>query len=151
MLLKCQVGLPGIDMWSVGCILGELLTRKAMFPGASDDKNSELRQLEYMVSKWGVPNNHDFQKMIPNFSIPSDLAQVPQEPIVFPADTPKEALDLLKKLLVYNPYNRISAEDALKHPWFNDIHNPKDLIKCPEYPFDEKGLSAKEIHGMLKM
>jgi mitogen-activated protein kinase 15 len=38
----------------------------------------------------------------------------------------EQALDLLRKMLVFNPKNRITVEDALSHPYLKDFHNPQE-------------------------
>lgn len=38
----------------------------------------------------------------------------------------EQGLDLLKKMLIFNPKNRITVEDALAHPYFKDFHNPQE-------------------------
>jgi serine/threonine protein kinase len=37
----------------------------------------------------------------------------------------EQGLDLLKKMLIFNPKNRITVDDALTHPYFKDFHNPQ--------------------------
>lgn len=46
------------------------------------------------------------------------------------ASCPKDAVDLLRKCLVFNPKKRITAEEALKHPYVNQFHNPSDEPTC---------------------
>lgn len=38
----------------------------------------------------------------------------------------EDGLDLLSKMLVYNPRKRISADEALQHPWFHDVQLPQE-------------------------
>lgn len=97
-----------VDMWSVGCILGEMFVGKAIFPG-----NSTLNQIERVLELLGKPTKDDVDSM------ESALAKDCLDQInitkkksfnqFFP-NTPEDALDLLRNLLVINPNNRLTAE-----------------------------------------
>ena len=118
------------DMWSVGCIFGELLGGKPMFPGTST-----LSQINKVLEVTGKPNKEDIQ------SIQSELAQTMLETIVvsktkslkalYPKATLVE-LDLLNKLLQFNPNKRINVIQALEHPYVADFHEQyaESEIEC---------------------
>ena len=95
-------------MWSMGCILAELLLGKPVFPGTST-----LNQLDRVMEVTGRPSPEDVE------SINSPLAQTMLESL--PPTKPKklrdmfptasdDALDLMKNLLQFNPNKRLTAE-----------------------------------------
>jgi len=105
----------GVDMWSMGCILAELILGKPFFPGTST-----LNQLDRVLEVTGRPRPEDIE------AIQSPLAQTMLESLpptktrrlrdVFPTAS-EDALDLLKNLLHFNPNKRLTAEQALAHPY----------------------------------
>ncbi|TNN61431.1 Mitogen-activated protein kinase 15 [Liparis tanakae] len=94
-------------MWSLGCILGEMLLGKALFPGTST-----INQVEKIMI--AIPHPSPEELVLP---------QVPLEDLLQPS-APPDALDLLKALLVFNPDKRLTAEQALQHPYVARFHNP---------------------------
>ena len=109
------------DMWSVGCIFGELLGGKPMFPGTST-----LSQINKVLEVTGKPSKEDID------SINSELAPTMLENVVinktkslkalYPKATEDE-LDLLSKLLQFNPNKRIDVNTALEHNYVKDFHS----------------------------
>nr|XP_006635985.1 PREDICTED: mitogen-activated protein kinase 15 [Lepisosteus oculatus] len=122
----------GVDMWSIGCILGEMLLGKALFPGTST-----INQIERIMSAIPPPIHEDI------YSIKSDYgasviqrmlsrSRIPLEDLL-PPSVPPDALDLLQKLLVFNPDKRLTAEEALAHPYVSRFHSP---AKEPSLDYD---------------
>uniref|UniRef100_T1ISK1 Cyclin-dependent kinase 20 n=1 Tax=Strigamia maritima TaxID=126957 RepID=T1ISK1_STRMM len=105
----------GMDLWAVGCIFGEMLNYSPVFPGEND-----INQLSVVLQFLGTPTEESWPGMtqLPDYNkieFPKQKA-VPFEEIFQTACS--EAIDLLKKFLVYASNTRIPAEKALVHPYF---------------------------------
>jgi len=101
-------------MWSCGCILGELVIGRPIFPGTST-----LNQLEKIIRMVGQPSKSDVESI--NSTLANTLLDSMKKSQTaglkdFQGKCSKEALDLLKKLLSFNPAARLNVFDALQHP-----------------------------------
>eukprot|EP00928_Gymnodinium_smaydae_P082075 TRINITY_DN654_c0_g2_i1.p1 TRINITY_DN654_c0_g2~~TRINITY_DN654_c0_g2_i1.p1 ORF type:complete len:510 (+),score=129.97 TRINITY_DN654_c0_g2_i1:127-1656(+) len=118
----------GVDIWSVGCILGELVSGKPIFPGTST-----MNQLDRVMEVTGRPSPTDVEAIKSPFaatmleSLPLSRSRPLAE--MFPSAS-SEALDLMRSCLQFNPTKRSSAKDLLRHPYVNQFHNPDDEIGC---------------------
>eukprot|EP00232_Nephroselmis_pyriformis_P019008 CAMPEP_0182893668 /NCGR_PEP_ID=MMETSP0034_2-20130328/24611_1 /TAXON_ID=156128 /ORGANISM="Nephroselmis pyriformis, Strain CCMP717" /LENGTH=297 /DNA_ID=CAMNT_0025027425 /DNA_START=223 /DNA_END=1116 /DNA_ORIENTATION=- len=110
-----------VDMWSVGCIFAEMVNHRPLFPG-----DSEIDELFKIFRTLGTPNEErwpgvsnlpDYKTTFPSWNS-KDLAAV--VPALCPA-----GLDLLQKMLIYEPSKRISARTAIEHEYFNDVKVPE--------------------------
>ncbi|KAK8805586.1 hypothetical protein WA158_002242 [Blastocystis sp. Blastoise] len=110
-----------IDIWSAGVIIAELIQGEPLYQG-----DSEIDMLFKIFHSKGLPTETDWPgvSQLPDFKdqFPSwptrtlDKTITKAEPL---------ALDLLNKMLCYDPSKRITARDALQHPWFNDLDKSK--------------------------
>uniref|UniRef100_A0A6B2L6Z0 Mitogen-activated protein kinase n=1 Tax=Arcella intermedia TaxID=1963864 RepID=A0A6B2L6Z0_9EUKA len=132
-LLGSSTYTEGVDMWSVGCILGELLGGKPMFPG-----KSTTDQISKILEVTGRPTDEDIIAINSEFAsklletIPgADSHTHPKSLEVLYPEAPADALDLLRKLLYFNPDKRLSAQQSLEHPYVEQFHSPEEEIECP--------------------
>jgi len=119
----------GVDMWSIGCILAELLLGKPVFPG-----ESTMNQLEKIVEVCGNPTEEDKKSVASKF-VDSMMGSVTTSSIKGFSqfeNFDEDAKDLLKKLLVFNPTRRLSAEESLSHKYFEIFHNKAEEPKLTE-------------------
>ncbi len=156
-----------IDMWSVGCIFAEMLGRKPAFPG-----KDYIHQLKLILEACALPRvvhpphalsapspAHALQVLgtqaepaLHFISSPKARAWIQSLPSKPKASLPDlfpsacaQALDLLDRMLVFDPHERISVEDALAHPYLASLHDPA-LEPAAPAPFaaDEKEQHANE-------
>ncbi|RHW68797.1 protein kinase [Trypanosoma brucei equiperdum] len=125
-----------IDVWGVGSILGELLGARPLFQG-----KDRVNQLDKIIDVIGTPSEEDIN------SIGSTAAQkylkkksfrpAPDWASVYPRASP-EALDLLRRMLVFHPDKRITVAEALKHPFLRDLYEESDVqVSIQHFNFDE--------------
>ncbi|EUD66448.1 CMGC/MAPK/ERK7 protein kinase [Plasmodium inui San Antonio 1] len=118
----------GVDMWSLGCIMAELLLGRPLFRG-----NSTMNQLEKIIQVIGKPTKKDMEDIKSPFTdtIISSFVDIKRKNFseIF-SKASVEALDLLKQLLQFNPTKRISAENALKHKYVEQFHSIIDEPVC---------------------
>ncbi|KFV84684.1 Mitogen-activated protein kinase 6 [Struthio camelus australis] len=112
-----------IDMWAAGCIFAEMLTGKTLFAGAH-----ELEQMQLILESIPVVHEEDRQELlnvIPVY-IRNDMTE-PHKPLtqLLPGISP-EALDFLEQILTFSPMDRLTAEEALSHPYMSIYSFPTD-------------------------
>ncbi|KAH0790406.1 cyclin-dependent kinase 2 [Histomonas meleagridis] len=126
--LGANLYINSVDIWSAGCVLAEMIVRKPLFFGECN--NDILHKIFNII---GTPSEETLLtfKQLPRYnddfpeSEPQDLANLLPN-----ADA--QIIDLISKMLQIDPSKRITAKDALSHPYFNDFQGLKGLFKSPE-------------------
>lgn len=137
-----------VDVWSVGCILAELLGGRPFFKGRDyvDQLNQILHYLgtpsEETLSRIGSPRAQEYVRNLPY------MPKIPFERL-FPNANP-QALDLLDRMLAFDPSKRISVEEALEHPYLQIWHDASDEPTCPT-TFDFHFEVIDDVQEMRKM
>ncbi|KAG8965685.1 Mitogen-activated protein kinase [Tulasnella sp. 425] len=137
-----------IDVWSVGCILAELLGGKPIFKGRDyvDQLNQILHYLgtpsEDTLRRVGSPRAQDYIRSLPiKPRIPFNTLYPNANPL---------AIDLLGRMLAFDPARRISCEEALNHPYLAVWHDPNDEPVC-QSKFDFTFEEEESMDGMKRM
>ena len=112
-----------IDVWSVGCVMAELLHGTPIFVGESG-----IDQIYEVIKLLGTPSKEEINIMNP---ASTDLT-LPHQPkkqwhTFFKSSVPSDAADLVDKLVVYRPNNRLIPFDICSHKFFDDIKNPSSV------------------------
>jgi cyclin-dependent kinase 12/13 len=136
-----------VDMWSAGCILGEILTRAPMFP---EDKEPRILQKIYALCGtpheeiWpGVSSLPYWEQYGPREQIPRVLKVKYADRASYP-NFDEQAIDLLDKLLQLNPANRLTASEALAHPYFHSDPLPCSPQELPKVEVEMHELELKK-------
>lgn len=121
LLLNSEEYAASIDMWSVGCILAEIIDRKPLFPG-----KDFIHQMRLIIETLGSPEEADMDFISSPYAR-KYIASLPRKPkvdfaVLYPDANPL-AIDLLERTLVFDPQRRISVDDALAHPYLASLHD----------------------------
>ncbi|PGH27366.1 CMGC/CDK protein kinase [Polytolypa hystricis UAMH7299] len=141
LLLGAEKYGPEIDMWSIGCIFGELLTKEPLLQG-----KNEVDQLSKIFALTGPPTNQTWPsfRSLPNAKSlrlpplgPLSTSSSPTVPLLPRAKFPyltTAGLTLLSNLLALNPASRPTAAACLSHPYFREDPKPKAKEMFPTFP-----------------
>jgi len=152
-----------IDVWSVGTILAEMIRRKPLFAG-----DHYIHQLNLIFELLGTPRTPADLACVSNAKALKYIQKLsPKQPKAFEQyfganhGASKDAVDLLKKMLRFNPKERITVDEALNHPYFAALHTDKkkketraQTAKPMEFEWegkcrDRKGLKEQMLKACL--
>lgn len=142
----------GIDLWSVGCILGEMFRGSPLLPGAST-----LGQIEMIFEMTGSPHSKEVKSWQSPYA-PAVLSKVQVKRRVkldeLCKKLPRDAKHLMKDLFKLDPNKRGTAALALEHEYLSDFHDPEKEIVYPHGSIkiginDNAKLTANEYRQKL--
>ncbi|EOA24229.1 hypothetical protein CARUB_v10017466mg [Capsella rubella] len=150
LLLNSSDYTAAIDVWSVGCIFMELMNRKPLFPGK--DHVHQMRLLTELLgtpteADLGFTHNEDAKRYI------RQLPSFPRQPLakLFSHVNPM-AIDLVDRMLTFDPNRRITVEEALNHQYLAKLHDPSDEPICQKpfsFEFEQQPLDEEQIKDMI--
>ncbi len=140
-----------VDMWSVGCILAEIVGRRPLFPGTDF-----LHQLQLVTDVIGTPSHSDIEAIKNENArqyVRANLLHKSRKRLqdIFPGIDPLLG-DLLEKMLVFDPAKRITVEKALEHPYLAALHDPDDEpvgAEAFDLSFDNVELDKHTLRRLL--
>lgn len=150
LLLNSSDYTAAIDLWSVGCIFMELMNRRPLFPG-----KDHVHQMRLLTELLGTPTEADLG-FLQNEDARRYIRQLPPQPRqplrqIFPHVNPL-AIDLIEKMLTFDPTRRITVEEALSHPYLARLHDIADEPICQEpfsFDFEQQALSEEQMKDMI--
>ncbi|TKA78799.1 hypothetical protein B0A49_01691 [Cryomyces minteri] len=136
---------PAVDIWSAACVLVEIFTKHAIFPG----DGGEINQLDKIYNVLGTPTRAEWPEIVemqwfellrPAQRLPSTFAEKYRDRV-----TP-EAFELLCAMFLYDPAARPSASDVLEHPYFTtEEPQPARAIELAELEGDWHEFESKAL------
>ena len=139
-----------VDIWSVGCIFAELLGRQPLFPG-----DHYLDQIQKIIAVTGTPKMEDLDFIQKKEAKEFFLKLVKRTKLtwssLFPNANPI-ALDLLEKMLTFNPKKRYTVDQCISHPYFEGLHDPDQepiTTSSFDWTFDAVELTKENLQSMI--
>lgn len=114
---------PKIDIWSIGCVIAEMFLGEPIFPGTSS-KDQMIKIMDLL----GTPNDMEVKAMCKNARVRLPSIKPMEFRRRFKRSTNPQVIDLLSKILTYDPNERISPLQALLHPYFDELRRQRLTI-----------------------
>ncbi|KAJ8484664.1 hypothetical protein OPV22_017149 [Ensete ventricosum] len=150
LLLNSTDYTAAIDMWSVGCIFMELMNRKPLFPG-----RDHMHQMRLITELIGTPTESELEFIL-NEDARRYMRHLPRYPrqsfaTLYPHINPV-AIDLIERMLTFDPTKRITVEEALDHPYLERLHDIADEPTCTEpfsFDFEQHALTEDQMKELI--
>jgi glycogen synthase kinase 3 beta len=139
---------PAIDIWSSGCVMAELILAQPIFAGESG-----IDQLVEIIKVLGTPTREQISQMSPDYKDYKQFPSIKSCPWekVFPEDTPSLMLDLISKMLVYSPTQRILPLAVCAHPLFDELRSGVITETLPKlFDFTHEEIEGARNAGLLE-
>ncbi|XP_037703684.1 mitogen-activated protein kinase 12 isoform X8 [Choloepus didactylus] len=137
-----------VDIWSVGCIMAEMITGQTLFKGSD-----HLDQLKEIVKVTGTPSP-DFVQRLQSADAKNYMKGLPElEKKDFASiltNASPLAVNLLEKMLVLDAEQRVTAAEALAHPYFESLHDPEEEPRTQKYD-DSSDLAERTLEDWRRV
>jgi len=154
LIFGCTDYTPAIDIWSIGCVIAELILGQPLFPGESASD-----QLVEIIKILGTPSKGQILEMNPEyneFRFPI-IKPYPWQRVFKNKSITDEFIDFIKNLLIYEPTLRLKPLNALLHPFFNELRdintkmpNGEELPNCLfKFSSEEINLDSKSVESLI--
>ncbi|CDW87509.1 protein kinase domain containing protein [Stylonychia lemnae] len=133
-----------VDIWAIGCIMGELTDGEPLFPG-----ESEIDQLYVIQKILGLLTQEQQERFQKNprfigFKFPQDISKPETLEKRYVGKLSKQALNFMEGLLKMEPKERLTAKEAICHPYFDGLRDQPEEQMCQEFRSSQVNLRRLE-------
>ena len=139
-----------MDIWGLGCVFYEILTLEPLFPG--DDEIDQINKINYIL---GSPPNELFEKFVKNSAHRNEFNFEHQKGVGinrYLTHVSKDAIDLINKMLIYDPDMRPTARECLNHECFKEfLEYDLKKAKMSQNNFYQNSILMKSFNDSISM
>jgi renal tumor antigen len=139
-----------MDIWGVGCVFYEILTLEPLFPG--DDEIDQVNKINYIM---GSPSEELFEKFVKNSAHRSEFNFEYQKGVgiyKYLSHVSRDVVDLINKMLIYDPDLRPTARQCLNHECFKEfVEQDLKKAKMSQMNFYQNSILMKSFNDSISM
>ena len=139
-----------MDIWGVGCVFYEILTLEPLFPG--DDEIDQVNKINYIM---GSPSEELFEKFVKNSAHRSEFNFEYQKGVgiyKYLGHVSRDIVDLINKMLIYDPDLRPTARECLNHDCFKEfVEQDLKKAKMSQMNFYQNSILMKSFNDSISM
>ena len=139
-----------MDIWGVGCVFYEILTLEPLFPG--DDEIDQVNKINYVM---GSPSEELFEKFVKNSAHRSEFNFEYQKGVgiyKYLSHVSRDVVDLINKMLIYDPDLRPTARECLNHDCFKEfVEQDLKKAKMSQMNFYQNSILMKSFNDSISM